>query len=208
MKIKGLLPGYEMGKKFVERHNFQGETALDIGAGHCGHTIAFAEKFDHVDAIDINDIRYQPGELLKISPHAKKIRFIKMDAHDINKLKPYDLVYSLSAMEHMSDLKDILNKLPAITQKQFYLVISPLFYSPLGHHLDPEIGEWEHLILPEEELKARFFANGGASCRWQIYKELNKVTAAELIEIAKNNFKITFLKVDITTIEMLCEKQP
>jgi len=202
-----LKAGYEMGRKFAQRHALSGVSALDIGAGHCAHTTGFADFFDRVDALDQTAERYEPKTLLELSPSAKKIRFLEMDAHDIDRLGQYDLVYSLSAMEHMYDWRQIMKKIPFITKKWFYLVISPLYYSPLGHHIDPQVDDWDHILLPEDELKTKFFKNGGVDWMWNTYKELNKVTAAELIEEAKKRFDITYLKASITTIEMLCQKK-
>lgn len=207
MDIAKLLKGYDMGKMFVDRHNFSGETALDIGAGHCAHTTAFAEKFDRVDAVDTID-NVQWADLMKISHKAKNINFIQQDAHLINHLhSKYDLVYSLSAFEHFADWQKVMAHIPNLLEDEgkFYLVISPLYYSPLGHHLDPEIIEWEHILFPEKKLKDRFLKEKkGDDWRWQLYTELNKVTAADLIEEAQSYFKITYLKATISSIEMIC----
>lgn len=207
MEIAKLLKGYDMGKMFVDRHHFEGELALDIGAGHCAHTTAFAEKFDRVDAVDIvNDVQW--ADLKKISHKATNINFIQQDAHLINHLhQKYDLVYSLSAFEHLKDWSKVMAHIPNLLEDdgKFYLVISPLYYSSYGHHLDPEIKEWEHILFPEEKLKKMFLEEKeGAEWKWDLYKELNKVTAAELIEEAQSYFKITYLKATITSIEMIC----
>ena len=206
MEVTKLIKGYDMGKMFVDRHHFSGKTALDIGAGHCAHTTAFAEKFDRVDAIDIVD-NVQLPELINISASAKKVNFFIQDAHLMNHLhQKYDLIYSLSAFEHFEDWRKVMGHVPELLNKggRFYLVISPLYYSPFGHHLDPEIDEWEHILFPEPDLREMFKDKGGADWKWKLYTELNKVTAAELITEARELFKISYLKADVTGIEMLC----
>jgi len=209
MDAAKLIKGYDMGKMFVDRHHFAGKTALDIGAGHCAHTLAFAEKFDRVDAIDIID-DVQWTDLKTISSKAEKVNFFLQDAHLINHLHDkYDLIYSLSAFEHFEDWKKVMNHIPNLLNPggKFYLVISPLYYSQYGHHLDPEMKEWEHILFPEKELKEQFKKRGGVDWKWQLYTELNKATAAELIEEAQKLFKISYLKADITSIEMICDQK-
>lgn len=195
-----MIKGYEMGQMFVRRHGFGGGRALDIGAGHCAHTVAFADVFDSVDALDITGVRFDKDKLLKLSPSASKINFIVGNAEEYCEGK-YDLIYSLSALEHMSDWRRVIKNVSKMTDK-FYLVISPLYYSPLGHHLDPEVGEWEHLLLPEKELRLKV----KEGLRWKIYEELNRVTAAELLEELQRYFSITYKNISITTMEVLCQR--
>jgi len=199
---KKIQAGYDMGKLFVDRHNFKGERALDVGCGHASHTRAFAEKFDRVDAIDITGIRVNSEELKK-----KKIFFKEMDAHNLDILgdEKYDLIYSLSALEHMKDWKKVVSLISGRLKPggKFYLVISPLYYSPLGHHLRPEIGDWEHILLPEVELHKKVKESGCPDWRWQLYKELNKLIASEFLEEVDKDFNRDYLKLDIKTIEYL-----
>ena len=209
MEIAKLIKGYDMGKMFVNRHSFSGKTALDIGCGHAAHTTAFAAKFERVDAIDIVD-RVDLPELIKISGDAKKVNFFIQDAHLINHLhQKYDLIYSLSAFEHFEDWRKVMEHIPGLLNPggKFYLVISPLYYSAYGHHLDPEIKEWEHILLPKKDLKKRFKKEKGKNWKWELYTELNKATAAELIDKARELFKITYLKADITSFEMVCSSK-
>ena len=196
-----------MGKMFVERHLLTGKTALDIGCGVGAHDVAFAEKYDKVDAIDLNISKVEPRKLEQISKAAEKITFRKWDAHMIDKMnKKWDLIYTLSTFEHLRDWRKVMKLVPECLVKtgKFYLVISPLYFSPLGHHLDPQIRDWEHLLLPESDLVKKYMENGGSEYGWKNYAELNKVMAKELINEARKDMKIQFLKADITTIEMLC----
>ncbi|GAG85715.1 unnamed protein product, partial [marine sediment metagenome] len=63
----------------------------------------------------------------------------------------------------------------------------------------------EHILFPEKKLKDRFLEEKkGAEWKWRLYTELNKVTAADLIEEAQSYFKITYLKATIASIEMIC----
>ncbi len=208
MGIK-LVKGYEMGKLFVERHKLSGKQALDIGAGYVAHTLAFAEHFDKVDALDITDIRFNKKALRKISPAVDKINFVKMDAHKIDSLnKKYNLIYTLSTFEHLADWKKVMSLIPNLLSKNglFYLVISPLYYSELGHHLRPFIGDWEHLIIPEKDLKKKLYSKCVkeiADFAWQNYKELNKLTGAGLITEMRKYFNQKYLKIDKRTIEYL-----
>ena len=137
----------------------------------------------------------------------KKVNFFIQDAHLMNHLhQKYDLIYSLSAFEHFEDWRKVMGHVPGLLNKggRFYLVISPLYYSPFGHHLDPEIEDFEHILFPKKELKEKFKEAGGEDWKWQLYTELNKVTAAELITEARELFEISYLKADVTGIEMLC----
>ena len=62
---------------------------------------------------------------------------------------------------------------------------------------------WKVFFIPLTNLK-KYMENGGSEYGWKNYAELNKVMAKELINEARKDMKIQFLKADITTIEMLC----
>lgn len=207
--VDNITAGYEMGKEFVAMHQFGGKKALDIGCGHGGHTLAYAEVYDEVVGIDLLD-RIYPERLRTLSPVADRIKFMIMDAHDLGQFDGagFDLVYSLSTFEHLRDWRKVLSLIPAllISEGLLHIVISPLYYSPLGHHLKSTIGEWEHLLLPESELKEKFLESE-EEWYWQIYKGLNKITAAELLESLMEHFEMTFLEVKLKRIHYLGRKK-
>ena len=206
--LEHLKLGYAMGKKFVSMHDFKGKRALDVGCGHCAHTLAYAEKFDNVDAIDIEN-GVDRKLLSAISPAEKKIDFMQEDFLVYYFHKDfYDLVFTLSALEHISKWKEALGKMYHILKPGGLLqvVISPLYYSPLGHHLDPEIGEWSHILVPEVKLKKFFFDQGGQQWEWDLYKQLNKITAADFLALVEPNFIEEFLTISITTIHYVGRK--
>lgn len=206
---KNIIAGYEMGKGLVEQHQFGGGKALDIGCGHGGHTLAYAEVFDEVIGIDLAD-RVDPEFLRTLSSAIDKITFMIMDAHNLGQFAGmgFDLVYSLSTFEHLLDWRRVLSLIPSLLASEglLHIIISPLYYSPLGHHLRPTIGEWEHLLLPENELREKFLESE-EEWYWKIYKELNRVTAAELLESLTEHFEMTFLEVKLKSIHYLGRKK-
>jgi len=200
--VENLDAGYIMGKNIVNLHDFKGNRALDIGCGYASHTVAYADVFNEVDAIDV-ETSMSRDYLRTLSPSADKITFIHEDIHNFLIIPDrYDLIYSLSALEHINNWQTIVTDIPKRLTKGglFNLIISPLYYSPTGHHLYPMIGDWEHILLPEDELKEKFFKKEGPQWAWDIYLELNRLTASEFLILAKTFFETVYLEVNIKTI--------
>lgn len=209
MEINRLRAGYDMGVSFCKRFNLKGKHALDVGAGHCAHSAGFAEFFDRVDCLDITDVRFDKKPLLELTTRASSLEFYVQNAENMTLKDKYDLVYSLSALEHMSDWRKVIkNMVEVLTDKgKLFIVISPFYYSPLGHHLDPEMGEWEHLTLPLQKFKDEYFKRGGTDYGYKVFGELNKMIPGDLIEEVEKYCDIEKLEVTNITIRLLATKK-
>lgn len=209
MEIEQLKAGYDMGVSFCKQFGLSGKNALDVGAGHCAHSAGFAEFFDKVDCLDITDVRFDSKLLLELTTRTSALKFYKQNAEEMSFKEKYDLVYSLSALEHMQKWKEVIRRMSEAIVKggKMFIVISPFYYSPLGHHLDPLMIEWEHLTFSLKKFKEEYFKRGGTDYGWKIYAELNKITPGELIEEIEKYCLIEKLTVTNVTIKLLATKQ-
>ena len=64
-----------------------------------------------------------------------------------------------------------------------------------------------HLLLPKEQLKKKYFSNGGIRQKWDTYEEINKLTVAEFLERVNPNFEQIYLKSNITTLHYVGRKK-
>lgn len=122
----------------------------------------------------------------------------------------YDGIMSWSTFEHVrrDQLATILADLHACLRPggYFFIQIEPLFFSPYGSHLRRyDDTPWHHLLASEEDLWrvieshegaldpaevdfgfADFGVDGYKRFVFNEYKALNRLTADELVEFAKN----------------------
>lgn len=196
-----------------EETDIKSATILDFGCGDGTTSLGVADNFSPamVIGVDIRDpfknislIAQKMAPTQQLPPN---ISFLKIDPSErlADKIKA-TAVFSWSCFEHIerkhlaSIFKDIYNLLP--TGGLFFLQIEPLYFSPYGSHLAAYMEQpWQHLLIPEEELRTLVqdagvredvkanMRNSAApidarkSYHLKQFFSLNKLTADEILQI-------------------------
>jgi SAM-dependent methyltransferase len=88
-----------------------GERALDIGCGAGRHAVLLAERFTHVDAIDLSAPMI---ELAKARRPRPNIAYWRSDLHDVAGHRCYDLILSVLTLHHVADLHAALSRIETL----------------------------------------------------------------------------------------------
>ena len=168
---KKMIPG------FVER--IKGKTVLDYGCGPGWQAVAMRQAgAKHVYAIDINDDWLSHGRDLAARAGADGVTFSKT----LDREK-YDIVISLSAMEHFREPGKELARMCSLTGEQLLISWAEPWYSPYGTHLNgttrlPWLNLWfsERTVLNVRNLYPD--GSDGAKRFEDVRGGLNKMTVA------------------------------
>jgi 2-polyprenyl-3-methyl-5-hydroxy-6-metoxy-1,4-benzoquinol methylase len=111
-----------------------GKRVLDVGAGVCCLPFYLAERGAHVTTVDSHAVRRigQPPEtwnewgFLDYSAFDPRIRSMNVDMRDVDDGEKYDIVYSVSVLEHMPATvrRDVIAKVSCLLRPQGRLLLS------------------------------------------------------------------------------------
>lgn len=111
---------------------------LDVGCGKGDITIALAQRgvkyLTGIDFVERNIVSAKANaERLQVA-----VQFICEDIHKWRPSHRFDVVLSHEALEHIENPKEFLRKLAEFVEPTGIAVLAfgPLFYSPLGDHMD------------------------------------------------------------------------
>jgi cyclopropane fatty-acyl-phospholipid synthase-like methyltransferase len=184
---------------------------LEFGCGEGIVALGVAERLAplRMVGVEISDATAQCLPIAKryigIERLPANLAFQRIEpGQDLRRLGAFDLVYSWSVFEHVSQdiLRQTMESVACALAPDgiFFLQISPLYYSAFGSHLNPWVpAPWAHLSMQDDLFKSAFFAASEASDEiieswsvydsssdgfrdrvWRTYRTLNKVTAREL----------------------------
>jgi len=88
-----------------------GDRALDLGCGAGRHTVLLAERFAHVDAIDLSAPMIELATARRSRPN---IAYRQCDLHDFAGQARYDLVVSVLTLHHVADLHVALSQIKTL----------------------------------------------------------------------------------------------
>jgi trans-aconitate methyltransferase len=91
-----------------------GRRALDLGCGTGKQAVLLAERFAHVDAVDVSGAMIELAQARRPRPN---ISYHQADLHEAGGAGSYDLVFSATALHHVPDLHAALTHirtLPAV----------------------------------------------------------------------------------------------
>lgn len=176
---------------------WEGKHILDFGSGHGVAALGMALKHPgaFVTGVDLYDSRVYCLSFIKGCPDIEtlpgNLDFFTIPPGGGLGNNRYDLIYSWSVMEHVS--QPVINQaLSSIYEALkfgglFLLQISPLYYTPNGHHLyGANIGFYEHLIMQDDMLLNKLRENCPSPETYEqlkaLYQSLNKLTIPVLKE--------------------------
>lgn len=105
------------------------------------------------------------------------------DVQDLALDRPgqFDLIVSNGVFEHVSDMRGVLNAMRKLLRPKGRIATyaDGLWFSSIGGHLG--LDGWEHLCLPDEEIRQRF------PDRWRGYKrDLNRMTCIDFMSALRD----------------------
>jgi 2-polyprenyl-3-methyl-5-hydroxy-6-metoxy-1,4-benzoquinol methylase len=88
-----------------------GRRALDLGCGSGRHTVLLAERFEHVDAIDLSEPMIELARTRRPRPN---VRYGQADLLQVDGAGRYDFVLSVLTVHHVPDLHDALTHIKTL----------------------------------------------------------------------------------------------
>jgi SAM-dependent methyltransferase len=182
--------------QFLER--IKGKTVLDYGCGPGWQAVAMRQAgAKHVHAIDINDDWLNHGRSLATRAGVDGVSFSKT----LDREK-YDIVISLSAMEHFRDPGKELARMCSLTGEQLLISFAEPWYSPYGTHLNgttrlPWLNLWfsERTVLNVRNLYPD--GSDGAKRFEDVRGGLNKMTVRHFEQMIDSvpGMRVEYLKL-------------
>ena len=185
-----------------EYGGLQGKELLDFGCGEGTTAIGMALRMHPKRVVGVE---VQPHLLERCLPIAQaQLRLARLPFNlELRRIEPgslhdprdrFDLIYSWSVFEHIDRglLPGILKQLRGALKPNglLFVQIAPLYYSAEGSHMMPWIPEpWGHLLDQHsvycDKLRANTHDDAEFQSQWSTYRSLNRVTADELVEMAR-----------------------
>jgi len=113
-----------------------GGRALDLGCGTGRHAVLLAERFDHVDAIDLSGPMIELAKRRRARPN---ISYRQADLHDVHADGRYDLVLSALTLHHVPDLHAALRQVKSLLAPGGRMIVVDVYQS------DPALAPWRTL---------------------------------------------------------------
>ena len=149
-----------------------GGRALDLGCGAGRHAVLLAERFAHVDAIDLSGPMIDVARERRARPN---ISYRQADLHDVTAAGRYDFILSVMTLHHVADLDAALRHIKTLVAPGGRLVVvdaypserPPLVVLPLLERIVPVRGRLHGLAV----LKLAFnLRQRGPVTAWEIYR--------------------------------------
>lgn len=115
----------------------EGDRLLDIGCADGTYTLRMAERFDHVDAVDIEPRRLEEFERrLAASPYRDRVSVATMSSSQLTfESATFDTVTTIEVLEHVADLERTLVNISRVLKiGGLHFLTSPNRYFPLETH--------------------------------------------------------------------------
>lgn len=191
-------------------------TVLDFGCGEGTTALALALEHPQaqIHGMDVEAYFHQLAGMaqaqLRIRDLPDNLSFFEAEPGEF----PYDeesldLIYSWSVFEHLDErlMADILQRLLVILKSGglFFVNVRPLYFSPKGAHLHNFTSvDWLHLLRGHMALKEEIYTPSEMTLPpepkhdhrtfeeyrdlvWEVYENLNKITANELRRFILNS---------------------
>jgi SAM-dependent methyltransferase len=149
-----------------------GRRALDLGCGAGRHAVLLAERFTHVDAIDVSRPMIEIATARRSRPN---IAYRQADLLDAAGSGEYDLVLSVMTLHHVPDLQAALAHIKGLLAPGGRIVLVDPY--PAESALHPALRFLHRLVSLRLRLHAvavlRFRANlarRGPATAWEIYR--------------------------------------
>jgi SAM-dependent methyltransferase len=149
-----------------------GRRALDLGCGAGRHTVLLAERFAHVDAIDLSRPMIEIARAKRSRPN---VAYQQADLLEATGSGEYDLVLSVMTLHHVPDLRAALAHIKGLLAPGGRIVLVDPY--PTESALHPAERILQRLVPLRPRLHAmavlRFGANlagRGPATAWEIYR--------------------------------------
>jgi len=149
-----------------------GGRALDLGCGSGRHAVLLAERFTHVDAIDLSLPMIDIARARRSRPN---VAYQQANLLDATGSGEYDLVLSVMTLHHVPDLQSALAHIRGLLAPGGRIVVVDPY--PAGSALHPVLRILHRLVPLRPRLHAmavlRFGTNlirRGPATAWEIYR--------------------------------------
>jgi ubiquinone/menaquinone biosynthesis C-methylase UbiE len=220
----------------------KGRTVLDFGCGDGAMALGVASRSEsQVHGVDLYEsFNALPGLCRKNLGRDALPTNLALHRVDAGQALPFDdgffdLTYSWSVFEHLSDPEWVLSELHRITAPGglLFIQIEPLFHGPFGSHLRRLVDvPWAHLLeddetylrrvasasdqVPENERDVLYRTHEFEELKRHLiaeYRKLNRITADELAaKVAASGFRVASTKLireeNLVPDERLLERYP
>jgi len=148
-----------------------GDRALDLGCGTGRHAVLLADRFKHVDAIDMSASMIRLAQERRPRPN---ITYRRLDLHEVNATGRYDLVTSVLTLHHVPSLRLALGHIKTLLAPGGRLILVDVYHDAPA--------QWSRRLL-EQVAPLRFRLHGqaillltinlirrGPATAWEIYR--------------------------------------
>ena len=149
-----------------------GERALDLGCGAGRHAVLLADRFAHVDAIDLSPPMIEIARAKRSRPN---VAYRQADLLEATGSAEYDLVLSVMTLHHVPDLRAALAHIKGLLAPGGRIVLVDSY--PADAALPPALRILHRLVPLRPRLHAgavlRFRANLarlGPATAWELYR--------------------------------------
>jgi SAM-dependent methyltransferase len=189
----------QLGDDFFAR--IAGKVVLDFGCGEGVEAVEMAAKgARRVIGIDIRDDVLNTARQKAVKAGVQDTCFFGTSANELA-----DVVISIDAFEHFSDVPGILRAIASLLQPKGEVIVSfgPTWYHPLGGHLF-SVFPWAHLLFSEKAL-IRWrcdFKTDGATRFGEVAGGLNQMTIGKFEKLVAAS-PLRFESLDLVPIRKL-----
>jgi ubiquinone/menaquinone biosynthesis C-methylase UbiE len=100
--------------------------ALDLGCGTGRHAVLLAERFEHVDAIDVSASMIELAQARRPGPN---ITYRQADLHSVDGASCYDLVTSTLTLHHVPSLHRALNHIKTLLAPGGRMILVDVYHA-------------------------------------------------------------------------------
>jgi SAM-dependent methyltransferase len=148
-----------------------GGRALDLGCGAGRHTVALAERFEQVEAIDLS------GPMIELAQHRRSrpnVTYRPADLREIDGAGRYDFILSVLALHHVADLRTALTHIKTLLAPGGRAVLMDVYHAEPANVPRRALQwivplRWRLRGLAVEKLMLNLPRRGPATA-WEIYR--------------------------------------